>query len=1106
MIKKLSYLLMLLFIASVTYSQVFISEYLEGSSNNKAVEIFNGGTTAVDLSNYRFVRANNGSPTLQDSLVLAGTLNPGDVYVLANASAITAILDSADTTGSIAFFNGDDYVGLQENQGGNWVTIDAVGKLGEDPGTAWPVAGIANATAEHTLVRKSSVNQGNTNWTASAGTDSTSSEWLVYPQNDVSYIGWHTMNPPTSYPNIFFSEYIEGGSNRKALEIYNPDTDSVDLASIQIAQATNGGGWQFYHVFPAGAKIAPGDVWVIVAADDYSSVSYDTTDADEVLPYPSVVHHNGDDARALIYIDGVDTTFIDIIGTPDSDPGSGWTVAGIANATQNHTLVRKAAVTVGNTDWTASAGTDTSDSEWIVYNQDIFTYLGIHPGAVQLPDPEPSEHVTNLSSTAGENNIELAWTDAGGAQLPAGYLILINTTGTFTDPIDGTPVADDNDYSDNAGAQNVAQGVQMFNFTGLTPETEYFFQIYPYSNSDVEIDYKTDGSVPAIADTTLEDVVQVVPNIFFSEYIEGGSNRKALEIFNISSEVVSLANVQIAQSVNGGGWQYYHSFPSGASINPGGVWVIITNDDFTGYFDAATANEILPFPSVVHFNGDDARALIFIDGPDTTFIDVIGVATQDPGSGWAVAGVSNATQNHTLVRKSFIEQGNTSWSSSAGTNSSNSEWIVYDQDVFDHLGIHAYAEAPDMPPVVSDVFRDNYVPYEDEPVTITAMVTDDNNILSSIILYYSVNGVATAKENIIQTEIPMTAIGNNYYSATISADVYADGDYVEYYIVAIDEPVKGQKDTSATGSFFVGITDIRDVKVADNNVRPQYLGVGVRIIGTATVPTGTFHPTRFEAYIQDSTAGIGLFNSALTTPIVTGKRYVIVGRLDFYNGLMQISPQTESDILDLGSVGQVEPSVVTIGEILADPEYYEGMLIRLNGVSLDASTPWQCSGSGANLTFTSNGEQITVRIDADTDICGAEEPTWPVDLLGVVGQFDPSSPYSEGYQVLPRSLDDFLTPTDVDEEEIPLTYGLEQNYPNPFNPSTTIKFSIPEQGLVTLKVYNLLGEEVITLINNQLEAAYHEVKFDASQLGSGVYFYRITSGDFVSTKKMLLIK
>ena len=96
---------------------------------------------------------------------------------------------------------------------------------------------------------------------------------------------------------------------------------------------------------------------------------------------------------------------------------------------------------------------------------------------------------------------------------------------------------------------------------------------------------------------------------------------------------------------------------------------------------------------------------------------------------------------------------------------------------------------------------------------------------------------------------------------------------------------------------------------------------------------------------------------------------------------------------------------------------------------------------------------------------------------------------------------------EVEKTDIPAVFALDQNYPNPFNPSTNIRFSLPQASNVTLAVYDMLGRKVATLINGeQMNAAYHTVKFDASALASGMYIYRIEAGSFVSTKKMMLIK
>jgi Lamin Tail Domain/Secretion system C-terminal sorting domain len=127
-------------------------------------------------------------------------------------------------------------------------------------------------------------------------------------------------------------------------------------------------------------------------------------------------------------------------------------------------------------------------------------------------------------------------------------------------------------------------------------------------------------------------------------------------------------------------------------------------------------------------------------------------------------------------------------------------------------------------------------------------------------------------------------------------------------------------------------------------------------------------------------------------------------------------------------------------------------------------------------------------------------------------------PDGGGWQVLTNITKGSANGTKVDVNEVsslPNEYNLSQNYPNPFNPSTIIKYSIPEVDpsvarlnavSVKITVYNLLGSEVATLVNEEKSAGSYEVKFDGTGLASGTYFYTLHAGDFIQTKKMILIK
>ncbi|BDX38408.1 hypothetical protein CYCD_17630 [Tenuifilaceae bacterium CYCD] len=169
-------------------SDLFFSEYLEGGSNNKAIEIYNPKTSDVDLSHYKVKLYPNGAATASSELALTGTLVEGGVYVIANAGSNATILGIANTTSTVTYFNGNDALGLYKDD----VLIDVIGTIGSDPGTSnWAVAGTDGATANHTLVRKNDVISGTTDWAASAGTTADDSQWIVNAQDDVSFLGWH---------------------------------------------------------------------------------------------------------------------------------------------------------------------------------------------------------------------------------------------------------------------------------------------------------------------------------------------------------------------------------------------------------------------------------------------------------------------------------------------------------------------------------------------------------------------------------------------------------------------------------------------------------------------------------------------------------------------------------------------------------------------------------------------------------------------------------------------------------------------------------------------------------------------------------------------------
>lgn len=178
--------------------ELFFSEYATGSSNNKYLEIYNPTDENVDLSNY-FVHAgtwsNAGNFSTTD-FSLSGILASKEVFVIVNSSAADSLKAVADTIikSNIVNFNGDDALRLYKVIDGDTSIIDVFGTYHIDPGTAWTVAGIEKATVTHTLIRKSDIVCGSTDWAEQAGTDSLDSQWIVKEKDDFSDIGRHGMS------------------------------------------------------------------------------------------------------------------------------------------------------------------------------------------------------------------------------------------------------------------------------------------------------------------------------------------------------------------------------------------------------------------------------------------------------------------------------------------------------------------------------------------------------------------------------------------------------------------------------------------------------------------------------------------------------------------------------------------------------------------------------------------------------------------------------------------------------------------------------------------------------------------------------------------------
>jgi hypothetical protein len=158
---------------------------------------------------------------------------------------------------------------------------------------------------------------------------------------------------------------------------------------------------------------------------------------------------------------------------------------------------------------------------------------------------------------------------------------------------------------------------------------------------------------------------------------------------------------------------------------------------------------------------------------------------------------------------------------------------------------------------------------------------------------------------------------------------------------------------------------------------------------------------------------------------------------------------------------------------------------------------------GVGFYSTDDTRSSYLQFSADINYLSEEEPDMALIQFLITGS-DESDPHVGSYFIIDHL--EFSGITDVKDNFTLYSYNLAQNYPNPFNPSTVISFQLPQEVFVTLKIYDILGNEVTTLVNEVKPAGDHNMNFDASGLSNGVYIYSFSAGPYQQTRKMILLK
>lgn len=302
---------------------------------------------------------------------------------------------------------------------------------------------------------------------------------------------------------------------------------------------------------------------------------------------------------------------------------------------------------------------------------------------------------------------------------------------------------------------------------------------------------------------------------------------------------------------------------------------------------------------------------------------------------------------------------------------------------------------------------------------------------------------------------------------------------------------------------------LSEIRLNDGNGVPQLDGVFVIVRGIVNVDNYTLDSlTESSFYFQDDDAGCNVFRGSVPAGIAEGDCVEVSGWVDMYNGLTEITSSGSGNcFFEVEVLNHVDPPAPVLLTTQSVFEPFEGMLARIDNLSIVSGT-WPAQGQWANLTVSDGNGTLTLRIDSDTQIDGTPAPDEPFSCIGIITQYDQSSPYDEGYQITPRYPSDIVT-TAADEPggpaEVVGEFRLDGAYPNPFNSTVRINLTVGTAQELTVHVFDLLGREVSTEQLTALTPGRHVYQW-SPEGAAGLYFARFEGHAAVQTLKLLYLK
>lgn len=573
-------------------------------------------------------------------------------------------------------------------------------------------------------------------------------------------------------------------------------------------------------------------------------------------------------------------------------------------------------------------------------------------------------------------------------------------------------------------------------------------------------------------------------DLFFSEYVEGSSNNKAIEIYNPTSSAINLSSYRVYLN-NLASPTGVDSFRLSGTLAAGDVYVIANPSA------NATIQSVKDDTSrVTFYNGDDALALV--KGVNDT-LDIFGTWGSDPGTAWVVD--TGSSQNYTLVRKPTVNAGTKNWVLSA-----SSQWIALPIDRLDSLGKHTMRPcAAITDTIISFVGSALTVPEVAGVQTIGVTLNTSSATVTRTATVVLKSGTS-ADINGFTSQLVTIPAGST--STNLSITITDDATYepLETLVFALRSP---------SGTTVIGTDSLFSLRISENDIPTPEYPIGT--LTTVNATTGSVDSNNVRCWVRgvvhgvnlrasttgmqftviDATGGIGVFSPASTFgyTVNQGDSVQVRGTVTQFNGLTQLG--FVDTVIRLGSGLVRTPLAVTDLS-----EATESEIVKINNVTLVTPSQWDGSISGGFTCDISNGTKtFQMRIDNDVDLYSRPRPVGRFNVAGIGSQFDATSPYLQGYQILPRYV--------ADIEELNSIEGIGSInvqlsvYPNPSsNVLTLVCNNESDDKTVSLQILSVDGKVVMSN-SYDIKNGENNILIQTNTLSKGTYFIQL-SGNSIS--------